>query len=84
MQAVVEIVLRQLDGITVQCETTLIDTVCIASDRSTKVAGYINIVSNAVKTLNYILHLTVLIGYHDRHDTSSEVSDAYFHTCLVL
>ena len=50
MQAVAEIVLRQLDGITVQCETTLIDTVCIASDRSTKVAGYINIVSNAVKT----------------------------------
>ena len=50
VQAVAEIVLRQLDRVTVQCETSLVDTVCIASDRSTEVAGYINIVSNAVKT----------------------------------
>ena len=32
---------------------------------------------------NYILHLTVLVGYHDRHDTSSEVSDTYFRADLV-
>ena len=50
VQAVAEVVLRQLDGISVQYKTPLVDAVGVTADRSTEITGYINIISNAVKT----------------------------------
>ena len=50
VQTMTEVILRQLDCIAIQNKASLVDTVRIASDRSTKVARHIDIVSNAVKT----------------------------------
>jgi hypothetical protein len=54
MQAVAKIILGQLNGFSIYYDDSFINTVGIASDRSTEVAGNILVVSNAVKTQHYV------------------------------
>ena len=50
MQAMTVIILRQLIFNAVQCESTLIDTVCVTTDAGTKIRRFADIILNRIET----------------------------------
>ena len=79
VQAVAEIVLRQLYGIAVDDKATVVDAVGITTHRSTEVRRNIHIIIDVIKSQNDIAHFAVTVGNHDRDDTSAEIGNAYLH-----
>ena len=83
VQAMAVVITGKLIFYTVQRKLTLIDTVSITSDACTEVGRFADIILNGIETKNYITHLSVLIGNHDRNNASAKVRDANFHIVLV-
>ena len=84
MQAMPEIILRQLDRIAVQYHFALVDSVGVTSDRCTEIAWNVYVVGYTVEAKDNIFHFSVFVRYHNRYDTSAEVGDAYFHARFIL
>jgi len=65
VQAMAEIVLRQLHRVAVDDEAAVVDAVGIAAYRCAEVGGHVLVVGDVVKTQNYIAQLAVAVGYHE-------------------
>ena len=83
MQTMTVIVDRQLNGLSAYAYLSLVDAVGITTDGSAKVAGYTDVLANAVKAQHYILQLTFDIGHHNGYDAGTEIGNADFHAVLV-
>ena len=83
MQAVAEIVLRQLICNAIQSDPTLVDAVCITAYCRSKVACKSGVVLDVSKTYYHILLLAILVRNHNGNDTCTEVGNPDFAAVLV-
>ena len=84
VQAMAVVILRQLIFHTIQCEASLINTIGISSDTCSEIRRIFDVVLYGIKAQYHILHVSILVGNHDRYDAASEISDTHFHLVLVL
>ena len=84
VQAVSEVVRRQLDKRAVDCYLSLVDAVGVASDGCPEVAWNVLVVCDAVESQHHVGHCAVLVGNHNRNDAASEIGDAHFHAVMVF
>ena len=78
------VILRQLIFHTIQCEASLVNTIGISSDTCSEIRRIFDVVLYGIKAQYHILHVSILVGNHDRYDAASEISDTHFHLVLVL
>ena len=83
VQAMPVVIARQLIFNAVQRKFTLINTVCITADTSSKIGRLTDVILNRIKPQHYVTHLSVLIGNHYGNDTPTEVCNANFHIVLI-
>ena len=86
MQAVAEVVGRQLDFLAGDGELAFVDAVGIAADGGSEVAGAVDGVSillDVVVAKHNVDEGAILVSCHQRDDASAKVGDAHFHTALV-
>ena len=78
VQAVSEVVLRQLDGLSVEGEAALVDAVGIPADAGAEVGLVVlrEIIRHFVESQGHILQFPVFVVHHQRHDAAAEVGDA--------
>ena len=79
VEAVTEIVLRQVVLHAIEREFALCDAVGIATNRGTEVRGYVLVVRNLVKTKDHVAHHALAVGNHHRYDAATEGGDADLH-----
>ena len=82
-----EVVSRQLILHAVDFNLAVLDAVGIASDAGTKVAGRVHrvgILSDVVEPQHHVGELSVLVGHHQRHHATAEVSNAHLHAVMVF
>ena len=87
MQAVRTVVALQLIHRVAQLELSILDAVGVAAYAGTIVRGRIQrvgILLDVVETQYHVSGLAILVGYYQRHDSSTVVGDAYLHTVLVF
>ena len=80
------VVLRQLYGLAVNGYAALVYAVGIAADGCSKVAAKVfavGILCYIVVAKHHVLHLSVAVGHHNRHNAGSEVGEAHLHTLAV-
>ena len=83
MKTMPEVILRKLILLTVKRETSLIDTVAIATYQSTEVTVDINVVSDRVMSEYDISEIAVLVRDHQRYQTSAIVCYTGFHSVVI-
>ena len=84
MQAVTEVVLRELVLHTVQREFALTDAVGVTANRSTEVRRDGLVARDLVKAQHHVAQLARAVGYHHRYDAATEGGDAYLHAVGIL
>ena len=86
MKCVAEIVDRQLDGVSVDGQTAMVDAVGITSDGCSEVGLVIlgKISLYAVKTQHYIAHPAIASRHLKSHNASAIVGDGHFHAAAAL
>ncbi len=86
VECVAEVIDRQLDGVAVDGQTAVVDTVGITSDSRAKVClvvfGQIGL--DAVKAQHYVAHLAVASRHFESHDAAAIVGYGYLHACTAL
>ena len=85
MEAVLEIVLRQLVFGSVQGEAALVDAVRVPADGGAEVGGVVlrEVVGDLVETQDHILQLSVAVRNHDGDDAAAEIGDAHLHAVFI-
>ena len=83
MQTVRAIVGYQLNGLPIQSELGVTDTVGIAPYGSAEVAGDVLVVSDIVERQHHVTLCPLTVGHHHGDDATSEVGDAHLHAVLV-
>ena len=79
--------LRYSDNPAFDYYASLVDTVCIAANERSEVAGRVfnvGIVAHVVEAEHDVLHVAVAVGHHYRYDSSAQVGNAYFHSVCIL
>ena len=85
VEAVAEVILRELVLHAVQRELALVDAVRIPADGGAEVRLVVlrEIVGDLVEAQDDILHLPILVRDHDGDDAAAEVRDAYLHAFRI-
>ena len=87
MQAMAEVVLRQLVVLAVHVKMALVYSVGISAHGRSVVARTVHrvgILPDVVVAEHHVSRLAVLVGNGERYHSASKVCDAYFHPTLVL
>ena len=85
VQAMAEIILRQLILNAVQRKPSAVDAVGVTPDGSPEIRLVVlrEIVRDLVEAKDDILELTVPVRHHHGHDPATKIGDAHLHTRLV-
>ena len=85
VEAVAEVVLRELVLGTVDGDLALVDAVRIPADGGTEIGGVVlgEVVLDVVEAEDDVLHLAILVRNHDGDDAAAEVGDAHFHSLFI-
>ena len=85
VEAVAEVVLRELVLHAVQGDLALVDAVRIPADGGAEVRLVVlrEVIGDLVEAQDDILHVSVLVRDHDGDDAAAEVGDAHLHAVCI-